>query len=74
MKKHIQRECFSNILPELVSDHLSGNKKMYGAQGEWAIYNDEIRYMISTTGGQSGCPIFINQNGRYYAIGIHTRG
>ena len=47
---------------------------MYGMKGKWEREKEEIRYDISTTEGQSGSPVFIQRNGRYYVIGIHTVG
>lgn len=48
---------------------------MFGMKGRWEINGFKIRYYtISTSHGQSGSPIFIRKNGKYYAIGIHTDG
>lgn len=36
-------------------------------------FPNKIRYVIDTTGGQSGCPVYL-KNGGYKAIAIHTNG
>ena len=45
---------------------------MYGMEGSWEVNGEIISYVITTTGGQSGSPIFICEKGEYYIIGIHT--
>lgn len=47
---------------------------MFGQSGEWILKNSLIKYKIATSTGQSGCPIYIEVNGKYFVIGIHTCG
>src|SRR3712207_9024886 len=36
-------------------------------------FPNKIRYVIDTTGGQSGCPVYL-KNGGYKSIAINTNG
>lgn len=49
---------------------------MWTASGQiiWPPGGAVLNYRISTSGGQSGAPVLIQDNGRYYAAGIHVSG
>lgn len=49
---------------------------MWSASGQiiWLPGNTHVSYQISTSPGQSGAPVLIQENGLYYAVGIHVSG
>ena len=51
-----------------------GNQQWFMAQRPSLVTPRVITYTIDTFGGQSGSPVWVLQNGRRYAVGIHTNG
>lgn len=49
---------------------------MWTASGQvtWPPGGKELTYRISTSGGQSGAPVLIQDSEQYYAVGIHVSG
>ncbi|XP_067653499.1 uncharacterized protein [Haliotis asinina] len=66
--------------PVMMSDY-PGLNTGYPVKTQWDIEVTDCRadgaflwYRDATTGGNSGSPLFVNQNGNYAAVGIHIAG
>lgn len=49
-------------------------EQWFMAQSAKAVSDRVITYNIDTTGGQSGSPVWVLQNGNRYGVGVHTNG
>lgn len=61
--------------------NLSGYPADKGAETQWFMASQSvmadkevITYDIDTMGGQSGSPVWVTENNKRYAVGIHTNG
>lgn len=56
--------------------HKRATNIMWTASGQvtWPPGKKVLNYRISTSGGQSGAPVLIQDSGQYYAAGIHVTG
>jgi glutamyl endopeptidase len=51
-----------------------GNQQWFMAQKATSVSQRVITYDIDTMGGQSGAPVWVLQDGKRYAVGVHTNG
>lgn len=51
-----------------------GNQQWFMAERAKSVSSRVIVYDIDTMGGQSGAPVWVLQDGKRYAVGIHTNG
>ncbi len=51
-----------------------GNQQWFMAERTKSVSPRVIVYEIDTMGGQSGAPVWVLQNGKRFAVGIHTNG
>lgn len=49
-------------------------EQWFMAQRTKSVSDRVITYDIDTTGGQSGSPVWVLQDGNRYGVGIHTNG
>lgn len=51
-----------------------GGREQWKMSGEGESQGPLLKYDIDTTGGQSGSPVWIVNDNKYYVIGVHTMG
>ena len=51
-----------------------GGREQLKMSGEGECQGPLLKYDIDTTGGQSGSPVWIVKDNKYYVIGVHTMG